>query len=170
MLDLMLANLKNISYIIILIFIFQLSNMMFGIQLNVIKLDNKFDWQKILKWVAKTVCTLTGTALLVAGLTMFPIIISKSGITISSDVLTGINITVIIGIGASVAIVEAKKAIYNFYLAFIDITKDSTDTKSIIDENKDIDNNLTNVKDEVKEINENIKVTNTKAQEPIKIV
>lgn len=162
MIDLILNNLKIISYIIILIFTFQLSNMIFGIQLNCVKLGNKFDIKKILKWLAKTICTLMGTALLSIGLTMFPIIVSKSGVTISTDMLSGINFVIITGIGVSVAIIEAKKAIINFYLAFIDIT--NTDSKNvedkiIIKDTSKIDENLKEIVDDTNKtnkINENI--------------
>ena len=58
------TNLLSISIVLILIFVFQLGNMIFGIVNNVLNLKEEFSKEKIKKWFFKTILTLLGTFIL----------------------------------------------------------------------------------------------------------
>ena len=95
------TNFLSISIVLILIFIFQLGNMIFGIVNNVLNLKEDFSKEKIKKWAIKTVLTLLGTFILSIGVTLIPFSIEYINISIPEeyDILVNFGLIVLSAIG-----------------------------------------------------------------------
>ena len=109
--------LKNMSYVgsvILLIFIFQVDNMIFGIVDNIGVQGQKFEINKIKRWVFKSIFSLIGISLLTLGVSLIPYIVSFTGIQIPKEYGDVITITLIITTSYSAVINESKKAYEHF--------------------------------------------------------
>ena len=95
------TNLLSISIVLILIFVFQLGNMIFGIVNNVLNLKEEFSKEKIKKWFFKTILTLLGTFILSIGVTLIPFSIEYINISIPEeyDILVNFGLIVLSSIG-----------------------------------------------------------------------
>ena len=95
------TNLLSISIVLILIFVFQLGNMIFGIVNNVLNLKEEFSKEKIKKWFLKTILTLLGTFILSIGVTLIPFSIEYINISIPEeyDILVNFGLIVLSSIG-----------------------------------------------------------------------
>lgn len=94
-------NFLSISIVLILIFVFQLGNMIFGIVNNVLNLKEDFSKEKIKKWFFKTILTLLGTFILSIGVTLIPFSIEYINISIPEeyDILVNFGLIVLSAIG-----------------------------------------------------------------------
>ena len=90
------ANLLSISIVLILIFTFQLGNMIFGIVNNVLKLKEDFSKEKIKNWAIKTFLTLLGTFILSIGISLIPYSIEYINIKIPEEYDILINFSLIV--------------------------------------------------------------------------
>lgn len=95
------TNFLSISIVLVLIFVFQLGNMIFGIVNNVLNLKEDFSKEKILKWMLKTVLTLAGTFILSAGVSLIPFSIEYINISIPEeyDILVNFGLIVLSAVG-----------------------------------------------------------------------
>lgn len=95
------TNFLSISIVLILIFTFQLGNMIFGIINNVFNLKEDFSKDKIKKWFFKTILTLLGTFILSAGITLIPFSIEYINISIPEeyDILVNFGLIVLSAVG-----------------------------------------------------------------------
>lgn len=95
------SNFLSISIVLILIFVFQLGNMIFGIVNNVLNLKEDFSKEKIKKWFFKTILTLLGTFILSIGVTLIPFSIEYINISIPEeyDILVNFGLIVLSAIG-----------------------------------------------------------------------
>lgn len=95
------TNFLSISIVLILIFVFQLGNMIFGIVNNVFNLKEDFSKDKIKKWAIKTALTLLGTFILSIGVTLIPFSIEYINISIPEeyDILVNFGLIVLSAIG-----------------------------------------------------------------------
>lgn len=95
------TNFLSISIVLILIFTFQLGNMIFGIVNNVFNLKEDFSKDKIKKWFFKTILTLIGTFILSCGITLIPFSIEYINISIPEeyDILVNFGLIVLSAVG-----------------------------------------------------------------------
>lgn len=109
--------LNNISYVgsvIFLIFVFQLSNMSFGIADNVALKGEKFDVEKLKNWGIRTITTLVGITLLTLGASLIPYIVSLTSIAIPTEYGDVVTVSIIILTAYKSVLSEAKKAFERF--------------------------------------------------------
>lgn len=108
-------NLCYVFSVIVLVFIFQLSNLLFGLGDNLAVKGEKFNHKKILSWVIRTALTLAGLFFLVVGVSLIPYIITLSGIKIPDEYGDFITIAMILLTSIKTMYNEAQKA-YEHYV------------------------------------------------------
>ena len=94
-------NLLSISIVLILIFVFQLGNMIFFFFFNVLNLKEEFSKEKIKKWIFQTILTLLGNFILSCGIKFIPFSIEYINISIPEeyDILVNFGLIVLSAIG-----------------------------------------------------------------------
>lgn len=113
-LNALVSNLTSISIVLILIFIFQLGNMIFGIVNNVLILKENFSKEKILNWCLKTILTLAGTFILCIGVTLIPFSIEHIKISIPEEYNVLVNFSLIVLSAIGTLKNEAQKCFENY--------------------------------------------------------
>ena len=109
-----LKNLTYVGSVILLIFIFQVDNMVFGLVNNVGLKGQKFDTSKIKNWFFRSVLTLIGISLLTLGVSLIPYIVSFTNIEIPAEYGDVITVALIIITGYKSVLTEANKAYEHF--------------------------------------------------------
>lgn len=112
--EIILNNLSYVGSVIFLIFIFQLSNMSFGIADNVALKGEKFDVEKLKNWGIRTITTLVGITLLTLGASLIPYIVSLTSIAIPTEYGDVVTVSIIILTAYRSVLTEAKKAFEHF--------------------------------------------------------
>ena len=147
MINTIIQNLLHISYFLGIIFLLQLSNMLFGLQVSLTVKNSHFDWTKIKKWLIKTICTIGGITTFSTAVTIFPFAVASSGITIPTESVNTVNFTLVLTTTALVVVNELLKAAKNYSLSLDEITGDKTEnvSKAITDKVNDtvVDNSKT---------------------------
>lgn len=109
-----LKNLTYVGSVVLLIFIFQVDNMVFGLVDNVGLKGQKFDASKIKNWFFRSILTLLGIALLTLGVSLIPYIVSFTNIEIPAEYGDVITVALVIVTGYKSVISEANKAYEHF--------------------------------------------------------
>lgn len=109
-----LKNLTYVGSVVLLIFIFQVDNMVFGLVDNVGLKGQKFDASKIKNWLFRSILTLLGIALLTLGVSLIPYIVSFTNIEIPAEYGDVITVALVIITGYKSVISEANKAYEHF--------------------------------------------------------
>lgn len=109
-----LKNLTYVGSVVLLIFIFQVDNMVFGLVDNVGLKGQKFDASKIKNWFFRSILTLLGIALLTLGVSLIPYIVSFTNIEIPAEYGDVITVALVIITGYKSVISEANKAYEHF--------------------------------------------------------
>ena len=109
-----LNNLEYIGAVIFLIFMFQVSNMAFGLVDNVCINNQTFDVKKVLQWLTKSLLCLTGTFFLTVGASLIPFVVEFTGISIPEAYGDIVTVAMIITTSYGAVLNEAKKAYEHF--------------------------------------------------------
>ena len=112
MFDLILENLENTGYALVIFLCAYLSNMLFGIWQSVKIFQQPFDKWKILNSVLKILMFTVGLALLITAVTTLPLFADKIGWAIPPEYSEAFSALVIMGAVLMVAIKYIKEA-YN---------------------------------------------------------
>lgn len=108
------GNLISISIVLILIFTFQLCNMIFGIINSVLICNNCFDFDKFKKWLFRTVLTISGIFIMCTGITLIPFCINYINIKIPDEYNILINFTLVVLVAIKSLKTEVIKAFENY--------------------------------------------------------
>lgn len=109
-----LNNLEYIGAVIFLIFMFQVSNMAFGIADNICFKNQNFDKEKFFHWIIKSLLCLVGTFFLTVGASLIPFVVMFTGISIPEAYGDVVTVAMIITTSYGAVISEAKKAYEHF--------------------------------------------------------
>lgn len=109
-----LENLSYVGSVISLIFLFQLSNLVFGLADNLTVQKQSFDSSKIKKWTLQTLLTLVGIATLTIGVSLIPFVITFTGVQIPQEYGDIITVMMIILTSFKCVITESTKAFEHF--------------------------------------------------------
>ena len=115
--DLFETILNNLSYVgsvLALIFVFQLSNMAFGISENIGIKGEKFDVEKLKAWAFRTITTLLGIFLLTLGSSLIPYVVGLTNIEIPAEYGDIVTVSIIILTSYKCVLSESKKACEHF--------------------------------------------------------
>lgn len=96
--DMILGNIANMSLGALMFAISYISNICFSIFYNIKILNYKFEKEKLIDGILKLITFIIGTFLLCLGISILPLFLDKTGISISEEYTSILSNTAIVGL------------------------------------------------------------------------